>query len=327
MPVVDTHTKMDRLMRIQILFRRKPDGVRTSEVAELLHVSERTARRYLFEMSDSGLLPVRKDGWFWKLAEGARFDLLLPVRLDLHEALALYLAARLLSAHSDKHNPHVVSAMNKLASAMPQPMGEHILSTAAGAARRREYPVYLNVLETLAHAWAERRQVRLIYANPRTEEMTERVFDPYFIEPSAVGYACYVIGFDHLRGEIREFKVERIAQAELLGTTCEVREGFDPYAYLANAWGVMGGEGVTEVRLRFAPRVAYRIRESDWPGVTGVTDEPDGGCVMTLRVSHTLEMTPWIRGWGPDCEVIEPEDLRRQIAEDMKKAAEVYGRG
>lgn len=33
-----------------------------------------------------------------------------------------------------------------------------------------------------------------------------------------------------------------------------------------------------------------------------------------------------IRGWGPDCEVIEPEELRRQIAEDMRKAAEVYTR-
>jgi proteasome accessory factor B len=326
MPVIDALTKTDRFMRIQILLRRKREGIRTSEVADILQVSERTARRYMFELIASGRLPARKEGWVWKLVEGARFDLL-PVRLDLHEALALYLAARLLSAHSDKHNPHVVSAMNKLASALPQPMGEHILSTAAGAARRREYPVYLNVLETLTHAWAERRQVRLIYANPRTEEMTERVFDPYFIEPSAIGYACYVIGFDHLRGEIREFKVERVARADLLDTSYEIQEGFDPYAYLANAWGVMGGKEVTEVRLRFSREVTYRIRESDWPGVTGMEDTPDGGCVMSLRVSHTLEMVPWIRGWGPDCEVLEPEALRRQIAEDMKKAAEVYGRG
>ena len=45
---------------------------------------------------------------------------------------------------------------------------------------------------------------------------------------------------------------------------------------------------------------------------------------MTLRVNHTLEMVSCIRGWGPDCEALAPEGLRRQIAEDMKAAAEVY---
>lgn len=323
MPTIDALTKTDRMMQLQLLLRRKPDGVRTSEVARLLDVSERTARRYMDQLTASGLLPAYRDKWTWKLVEGARFDLL-PVRLDLDEAMALYLAARLLSAHSDKHNPHAVSAMNKLASAMPQAIGEHIVRTAEATARRREHPVYLRVLETLTLAWAERRQVRMLYATPHAEEVTERVFDPYFIEPSAVGYSCYAIGYDRLRGGIREFKVERIARADLLETTCEIRKGFDPYAFLANAWGVMGGEEVTEVKLRFTARVAFRIRESDWPGVVGVEEHPDGTCTMTLRVNHAVEMMPWIRGWGPDCEVLEPEDLRQQIAEEMKAAAAVY---
>ena len=220
--------------------------------------------------------------------EGARFDLL-PVHLCLNEALALYFAARLLCAQSDKHNPHAVSALQKL-----------------------------------THAWAERRQVRLLYRNPRTGEVTERVLDPYFIDPSAVGYTCYVIGHDHLRGAIRQFKLERIDKVEFLDTGYSIRNGFDPYAYLAHAWGVMGGDRVIEVVLRFSPRVTYRIRESDWPAVVSVVDNADGGCTMTLQVNHTLEMKPWIRGWGPDCEVLKPEDLRQEIAEEMKAAGEVY---
>jgi predicted DNA-binding transcriptional regulator YafY len=53
-------------------------------------------------------------------------------------------------------------------------------------------------------------------------------------------------------------------------------------------------------------------------------DLPNGGCVMTLTVSHTLEMKPWIRGWGADCEVLEPEDLRQVIAKEMIAAGKVY---
>src|SRR5205085_2867433 len=40
------------------------------------------------------------------------------VKLSNDEALALYLAARLLSRHSDEHNPHVVKALEKLADAL-----------------------------------------------------------------------------------------------------------------------------------------------------------------------------------------------------------------
>jgi proteasome accessory factor B len=324
MPVIDALTKSDRLLEVQVLFRQRREGVRTAEIAVLLGVCQRTARRYLVELAEKGRLPIYQDGRDWRLVEGARFDLL-PVRLNLDEALALYLSARLLSAHSDKHNSHVVSALHKLASAMPQPIGEHIVRTAESAARRRVYPGYLENLEKLARAWAERRQVRLRYRNPRAEETTERIFDTYFIDPSFVGYACYAIGHDHLRGEIRVFKVERIEQVELLHTSFEVRPDFDPYAYLAHAWGVMGGEEITEVKLRFSAGVAYRIRESDWPGVVEVRDEPGGSCVMILRVSHVIEMKPWIRGWGPDCEVLEPKKLREEIAAEMRMAGAVYG--
>ena len=137
MPVTDAYNKADRLLEVQILLRQKPEGVRTAEIAEVLGVSQRTARRYLFELSENGRLPVYKEGWTWRLVQGARFDLL-PVHLNLDEALALYLSARLLSAYSDKHNPHVVSALHKLASAMPQSVGEHIVRTAEAAAHRRQ---------------------------------------------------------------------------------------------------------------------------------------------------------------------------------------------
>jgi len=39
---------------------------------------------------------------------------------------------------------------------------------------------------------------------------------------------------------------------------------------------------------------------------------------------RALEMKLWIRGWGPDCEVLAPEWLREEIAEEMRRAAGVY---
>ena len=89
----------------------------------------------------------------------------------------------------------------------------------------------------------------------------------------------------------------------------------------------MGGDERVKVVLRFSPDVTYRVRESDWPCVNTIKDLPDGGCLLTLTVSHTLEMKLWIRGWGPDYEVLEPEDLRQVIAEDMIAAGKMYEEG
>ena len=315
-----TVNRAERLKAIETFLYRSSGGRRATDIAARFGVHRSTVYRDLRSLSEAGSPVWEDDGRFGVLKD----KYLTTVRVNLHEALALYLAARLLSAHSDEHNPHVVSALEKLASAMPESIGEHIGRTAAVADKRRPDPDHIRILETLTRAWSERRQVRLIYHNPQTGETTERTIDPYFIEPSPVGYASYVIGYDHLRRDIREFKVERIERATLLETVYDTREGFDPYDFLQHSWGIMGGDEVVDVTLRFSARVAYRVRESDWPGVVDVTDEPDGGCRMRLRVKHTLEMKPWIRGWGPECEVLEPDDLRREIAADMIAAGEMY---
>jgi proteasome accessory factor B len=136
-----------------------------------------------------------------------------------------------------------------------------------------------------------------------------------------------VIGFDHLRQAIRTFKVERLERVEPTSEQFEPPGDFDPHAFLLNAWGINWGSGETvEVRLRFPPgRVTQRVKESEWHISQRVEDLPDGGCILAVRVGATLEMKPWIRQWGADCEVLSPAELRAEIAEEMRRAAEIYG--
>lgn len=57
----------------------------------------------------------------------------------------------------------------------------------------------------------------------------ERLFEPYFIEPSTWGFSTYVIGFDHHRCDLRTFKVERLLRVRLTTDTYIIPESFDPY--------------------------------------------------------------------------------------------------
>ena len=42
---------------------------------------------------------------------------------------------------------------------------------------------------------------------------------------------------------------------------------------------------------------------------------------MTVTVTGTLEITPWILGWGDAVEVLAPRDLRKTISDVGTKMA------
>ncbi|MBL7066002.1 MAG: WYL domain-containing transcriptional regulator [Anaerolineae bacterium] len=324
MPTTDAYTKTERMLQLQLLFWRNPRrGFGTTEIAGRLGVSERTARNYLNELSAGGWLPVYRESRYWYLAEGASFDLL-PVHLTLNEASVLYLAARLLARYSDEYNPIIAHALAKLASAMPEAIAAHIHHTITSLAYRPKNRTFARVLETIALGWATGRKARIWHQAAGSENVHDYLFSPYFLEPSSVGYATYAIGYSSWFEDVHTFKLERISQAELTDETFEIPEDFDGAKLLGSAWGVMFGDEVEEVILRFSPQVTRRVKESVWHPSQDLEDCDDGGCTLRLWVAHPLEMKPFIRGWGEHCEVLSPEWLRREIAEEMRRAAEVY---
>lgn len=314
-----------RLNYLQSLFYRNPQGYRSSELARLCSVDQRTINRDLLDLcGEPFYLPLNMEdgGWRWRLMEGHRFSLP-PIRLSLHEAAALYLAARLLDKVTDEPNPYVGRALLALAEALPQPVGQQIqkmLSTRLGEAGS----AFAQVFEVITLGWATGRKVRIQYRSFSSQHEHEYVLSPYLLEASGAGYATYVIGHASYCDAVRTFKLERISHAELLEETFGVPEAFDGAAMMSRAWGVMYGEETVEVALRFTPAVARRVKESIWHESQELEDCPDGGCLLRVRVAHTLEMKPWIRGWGAECEVLAPAELRAEIAGELRRAAEVY---
>jgi proteasome accessory factor B len=318
-------SRAERLRRVEeMLYNAPPGGLTMMEIARRCGVNRSTIWKDI-QALEADDVPI------WN--EGGRYGLLrerhvTSVRLNLHEATALFLAARLLTRYSDSHHPHVARGIEKLAAAMPRDLIQQHMRRAADVVRtRREHPELNRTLERLTEAWAERKRVRLWEKDRPGKPAVERLFEPYFIEPSGVGYSLYVMGYDHLRKDIRTFKIDRLARVLPTDESFTVPPDFDPYKYLHNAWGVNWGSGnqPVEVRLRFTPGTAAdRVRESEWHYSQKREDLPDGSCILSVVIGSTLEMKPWIRQWGKDVEVLAPEALRREIAEEMRAAARLY---
>jgi predicted DNA-binding transcriptional regulator YafY len=325
MPTSDAYNKTDRLHQIQLLFWNSPGKrLRTSEIAVKLEVSEDTASRYLTELSSTGRLPLNKEGWYWQLAQGAKFELL-PMKLNLAEGTALYLAARLLTQIHDERNKHVLSALSKLLSGMPAtitPYQQAILDLARE--RQKGQPDRSDIFEILALGWATHRVIRLTYA-PSHRKTFECQFSPYLLEPSAIGRTFYAIGYSNPPDALRTFKMERIEYAKLTEESFEVPQDFDGPALLKRAWGVMyGDEELVEVRLRFSHWVTKRVKETLWHPSQQITDTIEG-CEWTAQIGETLEIENWIRGWGSDCEVLAPQELREKMIKEARRLAVMYG--
>lgn len=316
-------TKAARLDQIETLLLTHPQGMTQAELARRLGVNRSTVLRNLTDLE----APVYEEGRRYFIDRNAY---LVHVRFSLHEAMAVHLAARLLATRFDRQNPHAAAALRKLGIALERlapRISQHLLQSADGMDDHGRWydPAYLRVLEVLTLAWAERLRVHIWYRKPNGEVNTY-LYCPYFVEPGAVGFSTYVIGRAELPGELRTLKVERIERVEMTREEYVIPADFDPVKLLEDAWGIWYTEGEpVEVVLRFGPRAARRVRETRWHRSEQVRDEQDGSLLWRAWVAEPQEMTPWIRGWGADVEVLAPETLRAGLIEEAKRMAMVYG--
>jgi CRISPR-associated endonuclease/helicase Cas3 len=319
--------KASRLLQIEALLVGHPEGLTPAEIARRLDVHRSTIGRYLPDLPKH-IYVDDMDGDRWKIDRDAD---LVNVRFTLHEAMAVHLAGRLLADWSNRRNPHASAALRKLGIALERlaPLiSNHLLASAEvmDDEAQRHDPVYREVLETLTRAWSERRKVRVWHQNEKTQQIHEYIFAPYFIEPYAIGQTTHVIGWRQPPGALRTFKLERIRHIERLIEPYQIAPGFDPRRLLADAWGIWYTEDKPqEVVLMFHPRVARRVQETRWHRSEKVEEQPDGYLIWRAQVAEPREMLPWVRGWGGDCEVLEPKELRESVRIEAGRLARLYG--
>lgn len=319
--------KANRLLQIEALLLAHPEGLTQADMARKLQVNRSTVGRYFADLPGHIYLDDL-DGNKWKLD---REGYLVNVRFNLHEALSIHLATRLLATRMDRQNPHAAAALRKLGVSLERlasQISAHIKQSAdvMDDAARRHDPLYVQVLEKLTLAWAEGRKVEVWHRHEPTGSVHKYKFAPYFVEPYAIGQTTHVIGWREPPGAMRTFKIERIERIELLAESYTIPADFNPRQFLTDAWGIWyTEEEPQEVRLRFSRKVANRVRESRWHQSEQLVEEADGRLLWQAKVAEPQEMLPWIRGWGADVEVLTPERLRQALEKEVRKMARVYG--
>jgi len=328
MPKVDQKTKQKRKDLVYNYVLRNDLGVTEKKIADDLSLGQRGVNNYLRELSIEG--KVDKEGHLW-FAYVYRRTRLRQFELSPEEAMTLYLATRLLTKQHDKRNESAETALRKLAEVLTGDVGvgQEIYQAALELAQRPGDPSYSRIFRKVMQSYIYRHSMQITY-EPLNGKSFETTFSPYLLEPSAIGYATYVIGHSSNVDALRTYKLERIRSATLMHEEYNIPADFPGLEYLRSAWNIISGENLISVQLRFrTARAAKRVHESVWHPSQEIADDPENpvGCIWSAKIGGLLDFKPWVRSWGSDVEVLEPVELREAMMEEVQRMARVYGVG
>lgn len=176
------------------------------------------------------------------------------------------------------------------------------------------------ILALVQEALETSRSLRLRYHSFSSGETAERVFDPYVLE---VREGCWhTIGFCHLRGAVRDLRVSRIEDAELLGDTFTVPRRFYE-DYRKTRFDKLAGEELTDIRVRFTGDAARLVKEYHARKADRLADE-NGAVLFEKKAAITPDIKSWLLSFGAQAEVLAPEGLKQNLKEEIGRMSALY---
>jgi predicted DNA-binding transcriptional regulator YafY len=129
-----------------------------------------------------------------------------------------------------------------------------------------------------------------------------------------------LIGYCHLRKEIRSFAIDRIIDLKERFLYFQISGDFDLEEYISSSWGVIHEEPVN-ITVRFKADVAeFILRKEKWHPSEQRKVLPNGEIELTFTIAGVNEIKHWIYSWLPNVEVIEPYWLRKQIRKELARS-------
>ena len=281
-----------------------------AELARRLEVNIRTLRRYIIMLQDLGIPIEAERGRNGAYVLSAGFKLP-PMMFTNEEALALTVglisARRLNLADTDRA---IESAFAKLERVMPLDLKSRVRaltetitldqSTASSA------PPSEVVLSAMSSAAQLQQRVHIQYHSDPGDE-TERDFDPYGLTYYLQRW--YVVGYCHLRQDLRSFRLDRITHINTLTAHFKRPEGFDPLAHMLQTIATMPRAYSFELLLKTDMATAQK----EVFDVLGVLEAHKDGVILRGSVEDLDWLARQVSIFSFDFIVREPDGLKVEL--------------
>jgi proteasome accessory factor B len=302
-------------------------GISIEELAEESGVNRRTIHRDLNAIAEAGYPLTAEwngDRKLYRFITG--FKDVPPVSFSLPELMTLYfLRSQLDLLQGTPFHDDLATIFRKINSVLPPRYAAHLERisriTLPLLQGRRDYSAAADLLAELRRALLFQQRISLQYKIPSRSRAEHYSVDPY----SFIFYkgGLYLLGYAHNRLAVRTFALERIVAVSIERDRFELPDGYDPEERFRGAFGIVD-EASLAVRVRFSAAIAHAIADRLWHPTQTIVRHKDGSLELAFTAGGRMEILSWILSYGSHAELLEPPDLRTELAATAAQMAAVY---
>ncbi len=171
------------------------------------------------------------------------------------------------------------------------------------------------------------KRVRFDHFNP-----SRQTSKPHDVEPHGIMFdrdLWYLAGRCVDTDLLKVYRADRVKNLEISGLFFRPDKDFSIQSLLGGAWLSQAmrrwEQEETIAKILIMPHQARKL-SADWYYRHAVfTPAEDGRIVVSIPSTDRARILPLVRWLGPGAELTGPEDLRRELAEELQQLAGLYG--
>lgn len=314
-------TTATRLITLIMLLQRQPRQT-ASDLAGKLGISARTLQRYILMLDEMGIPIYSERGRYggFSLVRGYKMP---PLIFTPEEATAICLGAGLVGEMWEGlYDEAAEGAVAKIENVLPDEQRDEVAwarrSLVTYQLKRPGLKPYVPFLNKLRKTIRLKKSVCITYQGANQNKPIQRDFDAY-----ALAYRqgwWYVIGFCHLRQEMRSFRIDRIQKLEQLESTYRIPADFDAQKYLTFE---IQSQAQVHVSLHLSAEVAA-FALSTPAAWEKVEPQPDGSLIVGTSLPDIYWAASMTLSYGSAATVLEPEELRQMVSDWAREIVARY---
>jgi len=290
--------------------------MKLSEIATALEVDERQVRRYRDHLEQAGIYIDSDRGRFggYKLQND---NLLLGLNVLEQELYSLQLVERYLADINHIAAKDISILLAKISVLCEKEKDQIDFSNYMS--KETISNINLNVEKKkfldIHAAVLSRNKIKIDYNSLNSGKYT-RIVRPY--HTLQYKQDLYLIGFCELKKEIRDFKISRIENYEVLDEKFSKDESFDPEKFMENCFGIYK-DNEYDVKLKILHPMSQIIKEKIWVKNQVITESDNRSIIFKARMRGLTEIKTWILGMGSNVIVLEPQEIIEEIKNEINK--------
>lgn len=182
--------------------------------------------------------------------------------------------------------------------------------------------VHADVQEELLYAAAEQKCVRIRYFTASRNSESERVVEPFMVRLTIHG--LHLIAYCRENRDFRYFTINRILSLKVLDESFEPEQRrFNLQQFLKESFGGVRREPILHVRLLIREPTSFWAQDLHYHPTQQIC-EVEGGIELSFDAGGLEAIARRVVGLGPDCEILEPECLKKTVAQYIQQLLKKY---